>query len=128
MSETSEILKMVLDHASFFLKEYGSFYPFAIVRQRDDVLKPLNIFEGDDIPSSTDLLNKLETVLESSFDRYGYDAFAIGIDVTVTRYGQKEDTIQIKFNDKGEYYEDCFVPYKIDSGSVELFDLYTENE
>ena len=124
-NQITPLLNKTIEHASFFLKEYKEFYPFAIVRKKGGVLTPLNIFEGDDHPSSTHLLQELERLLESGFEKYEYDAFAIGIDVTVTRFGQKHDAIQIKLNWTGEYYEDCFVPYEVKESSVELFDVYT---
>ncbi|MEM7110359.1 MAG: hypothetical protein AAF519_19180 [Bacteroidota bacterium] len=127
MKEITELIDAVLNHATHFLKEHGEFYPFAIIRKTDGTLQPFNIYEGEEYPSPTELLKQLKKVLDEGFDQYGYDSFAIGINVTVTRDGEKKDAIQIKLNHKKEYYEDSFVPYDVVGDSVELFDLYTEN-
>ena len=126
MQELTELLNKVLDQASYFLKEYGEFYPFAIVLRADGTLQPFNVYEGEEHPSPAEYLKELEKVLRSGYDQYDYNSFAIGINATATKNGKKTDVIQIKLNYQGEDYENSFVPYEIKNGSVELYDMYTE--
>jgi len=123
----TELINAVLDHASHLLKSYGEFYPFAIIRKVDGTLQPLNTYEGKEKPSASEHLNQLEKTLQSSFDKYEYDSFGIGVNTSVSKNGEREDVILIRINFEGEDYEDSFVPYKNIEGSIELYDMYTNS-
>lgn len=121
----TKLLDQVLNQASSFLKEFGEFYPFAIVIRSDGTLQPFSLYEGKEHPSPDKYLKELENVLRSGFDLYDYDSFAIGINTTVNKAGNKIDTIRIKLNYQRVDYEDCFVPYEINNGTIDLLDMYT---
>lgn len=107
--------------AKTFLQEMGEFYPCATALDENGIVHPIE-YENGEYPNTEQYLKEFETELNTRFETY-----AIGINVTVTKNGEKYDAIQIRIIYEGVEYESCFIPYKIlKNGKFQYEEVYCE--
>lgn len=122
------ILAYVVKLAKFHLEKRGEFFPFGVILRNDDELQSFNFYEGEDRPDPKEYLNQLEEILKTSFEKYDYNSFGIGVNAAININGNAHDAILIKLNFEGRGYENSYLPYEIlEDKTVKYYDLETDD-
>ena len=71
----------IVAQAKVFLDEMGEFFPFGAVIDNNHKLSPLGIHNGDEFPTSKDVIKDLEKVLAEGFKSGSFITGGIGLDI-----------------------------------------------
>lgn len=73
----------VLQQAKVFLEDADEFYPFGSVIDKNEAIKPISVYWGEEFPNSTEVLIKMEEVVSQGIRLHDYIAGAIATDVYI---------------------------------------------
>jgi hypothetical protein len=128
--DTKKIIDCSIEFANKLLVEFQEFFPFAVAINLNGEIVPINYFDGNDQPASTDLINNLETLLDEQLLKNEKRAYAITYDVRVQKnsLSEKVDAIAIKI--KQAETKDillCYFAYKlVEQNRLEHLDSWRE--
>jgi hypothetical protein len=130
MSEKEiELLKQnIIKQATYFIKEYGEFYPFGFIIDSKNHLKPTNVYLGKENPSTLEVIENLERAYKVGIELQNYIAVSICVDVKVVppTMNEKIDALEIRLNTNEKESENIYVPYKLlPDGEVQFYDSYS---
>jgi len=128
--DTQKIIEYSIELANELLVEFQEFFPFAVAINLNGEIVPINYFDGNDHPDSTDLLNNLETLLDEQLSKNEKRAYAITYDVRIQKnsLSEKVDAIAIKIK-QTETKEVllCYFAYKlVEQNRLEHLDSWRE--
>jgi hypothetical protein len=106
----------VLSQAIFFLNEADEFYPFGSVINKDQEIKPVGIYFGDEHPDATEVLNRLEAAIKEGINKNDYLSAAIGVDVYININNgigiEKKTALELRLYNNNSYTCSYFLYYK----------------
>lgn len=73
----------VLQQAKLFLEDADEFYPLGSVIDRNQVLKPVSFYPGEEYPEAVEGLSKLQEAIKQGIAKGDYIGAAIGVDVYI---------------------------------------------
>jgi hypothetical protein len=108
----------VLSQAVFFLNDADEFYPFGSVIDKDQKIKPVGIYFGEEYPDSTDVLNRLEDAIKEGITKKDYLSAAIGLDVYINtkieNRIEKRTALELRLYNNDTYTTSYFLYFKKD--------------
>lgn len=108
----------ILSQAAFFLNEADEFYPFGAVIDKNQKIKPVGIYFGEEFPDSTEVLNRLEAAIKEGLIKNDYLSAAIGVDIyinTKTEKGiEKKTALELRLYNNNSYSSSYFLYFKKD--------------
>lgn len=125
------LVENIIRQADYFLKECNEFYPFATVIGRKGEIKPFGILLENDRPHPEIVLKELQKVLASGLSLGEYQAYAIGINVSLNQEKSVQDAIEIRIFPGSELNpETLYLPYTLDrqTREIEFGDFLTKEK
>jgi len=116
-----------LTMAKNFIKEYKEFYPFAAAIGLDGELVPTLNYDGNEFPSSVDVLLDLTNILNSQLGNTKR-AYALSYDILLTQNEKKSNALAIKIKhvESQEVVIYYFRYVLAGNNSVEILDSWGE--
>src|SRR5262249_23662760 len=107
---------------------HGEFFPFGGGMRPDGQFVPVAGYEGDEQPSSADVIALLKEGMVASARRGEFTATAIVYDVKVRLPSTEEtsDAIAVSLNHRDNYSVIVVFPYKIDGGKLALGEIFAQ--
>lgn len=124
-SDRDDILQSAIDTAVYFLEKRGEFFPFAVVKTVEDETVHIQSMIDGDRPYSENVINSIANGLKSQGVKENYRSIGIVSDVklTDTIEGGSSDAIRVQLDDHEAGPANCYVPYAIEKGAIELGQL-----
>jgi len=116
-------INYIIDLAkALLIEQNGEFYPLCNYIKDAETLIPFSIFEGDEYPSSTTLIDGYFSALQPKLDNDEIMSFVIAYDCRTKRNENSEtvDAIAIDYYSKSKPFTTYFYPYLINNGEVIL--------
>lgn len=115
---TKEKMQVLIDNillqAKHYLNSADEFYPFGTVIDKDQNIKPVSFYSGEEFPDSNDVLKNLEEALKKGIDKKDYLSAAMGVDVYLKVNNDKKTAIEIKLYRSAAASKLYFIYYKKD--------------
>lgn len=130
VKEPSNLLDMMLEHATAFLNSAAEFYPFGgTINMAGDII-PLAASTGNNYPESSEILTLLEVGIADKFSNQQIKAAAI---VSDTDFRENKDSklvqaIKIKLMTSNSLYDEHYYLYTINNKIVVIYQhiIYTD--
>ena len=106
------LMSELLPIAEEFMKKNNEFYPFAAAMNVDGTIKHLGFYDGNETPSSKELILNLKNVCKHLADNNEIKASGIVWNAGIAVEGKKEDAIVISLEHKDSYSVQVAMPYK----------------
>ncbi|MFL9483213.1 hypothetical protein ACI6Q2_10595 [Chitinophagaceae bacterium LWZ2-11] len=120
--EHKKVINIVKDYATHFLENADEFYPFGIAFGFGNQRKSIDIFWGKEMPSSNEVLEKLEDVITVNISNKLYLSAVVGIDVYITVAGEKRTALEIRIYDSNNNITKYHVLYSKQGGKYSFND------
>lgn len=118
----------IISQAKSYLEQFGEFFPFGAVIDKNNNRSPLGVYLGDEHPPSTEVIQNLEEAFKAGIQEGEYIAIAMGGDVRTVPPGMKEkiDAIEIRVDVEDSGNINYYLPYeKLESGEYKYYDIFT---
>lgn len=120
-----KIKENIIRQARYYLENMGEFYPFGAIIDRQNNIKPLGVYFGEENPTSQLVIAHLEKAITERVNNGEYITGAIGIDVFITNSEREKMTaLEIREFSKEKTSVSHFI-YTKDQNKY-LFDEYNE--
>ncbi|PWV56222.1 hypothetical protein [Chitinophaga sp. S165] len=115
--------KLIIDQATAFLKEAGEFYPFGAAMDKNDELRPIGIYWGEEHPDSKEMIDRLSEALWNGIVRGDYKMAAMGIDVYISDDSSngKTSAVEIRVVHHDGKVVRYYLPYKLTSSNDPVY-------
>ena len=113
-SDLERLLNEVLSLAKTLLKKNKEFYPFGFRMTSDNAVQSVATFDGDERPSSEDVISILRSVFREDAQSGNTRATAVCYDcrVAIPSTGKKSDAIAVALDHENGESVIAFVPYQ----------------
>ena len=114
--ECEELMNANLPFASKCLNKYGEFYPFGAVIETDRKISLTAPYDGNDMPESKDVIEKLENIHKNLFKNGEIIASSIIYDSKININNNINDAIIVSLEHINNYSVKIAFPYNIKKG------------
>ncbi|MEX8546518.1 MAG: hypothetical protein V5804_02850 [Mucilaginibacter sp.] len=123
MEKFEQLFNNVKEQAQIYLLDSGEFFPFGVAIDTANNIKPLSSYlnEGNDRPSSLDLIDLLETYIQKELVNDAYIIAAICIDVNIKQNEELFNALEIRIFEKNSTYKK-HVKYFLKATNIEFID------
>jgi hypothetical protein len=113
---------------TLLLEQEGEFYPLCVYVNKDKQLIPISIFEENDHPRSSDIIEKFNSIISPKLDNDEILSYILAFDCKVNRNenDEKMDAIAINYYHKHKAKTTYFYPYTISNNNLEFQDPWGE--
>ena len=121
----------ILLQAEYFLNDIQEFFPFASVITSTGVVKPTNVYFGEEYPDPNKVIDELRKGLSTGLQRGDCQMVAIGIDVFLPAQenDERQSAVEIRIMDINGLIVKYRVPYHFNELKKVIFEeLLTVNE
>ena len=123
--QCEELLNSILSQAAAFIEKYQEFYPIGEIINSDNEVRGTAVYDGNDIPEPTDVLQQLVEVHRLLATQNQILVSGIAWNAEVTSKGKVEDAIIVSLEHKDGYSVIVGRIYKIDaSHKVEFGEIF----
>lgn len=118
--DVQKLVNAIVGFAYKLLVEQGEFYPFAGAMKPDGEIVGVAGHNGDDLPSSTEVIELLKEGLREGASEGAYIATVIVYDVqlSVTDEDEMPDAVVAAIDHRDGYSQMVFFPYELHDGQM----------
>jgi hypothetical protein len=125
INQIEKLKQYVIKYAETYLKEFGEFYPFGFTVDKQENVKPFDIYFGEEHPASSDVIENLEkaykTLVETNQNEYKIISICSDVLVIPPYSENKIDALEIRINYLPNECINYYVPYKRNEDGTILF-------
>lgn len=106
------------------MEQKGEFYPLCTYVDKHEQLIPLSFFDGDEHPSSSDLIQNFHAIMQPKLENDEITSYVVAFDCIVKRFenSEKENAIAIHYSHRLKPETTYYYPYSISNNELTLLE------
>ncbi len=122
MHDIERLIESTLPFVEELLMEYGEFFPLASAIQTNDTISQIGIFDGDEQPLSSHVIENYKTAFKAKKEEYKTIAIFHDVRVIDPKTNIKTDAVAIFTESKNDSIAyTLFYPYTLTSDKILAF-------